>query len=223
MSTPVLVLGKSGSGKSYSIRTLDPKSTFLINVIGKELPFRGGVKNYTEMKDGKGNMFSVDDYKKIENTLSYIDSKRPEIKTIVIDDSQYLLVNEFMRRHSVSGKGNEVFSLYNDIGDHFWNLIWNSRLLRKDLIVIFLHHSETSDTGEVKAKSIGKMLDEKVDIPGMFSICLRVVTEGEEHFFETRNKGNTPAKTPPEMFASDHIPNDLNVVIEAITKYAKGE
>jgi len=192
-------------------------------VIGKELPWRGAAKSYTEMKDGKGNMFTTDDYKKIDATMSYIDQKRPEIKTIVIDDSQYLLVNEFMRRHSVSGKGNEVFALYNDIGDHFWNLIWSSRLLRKDLCVIFLHHSETNDIGEVKAKSIGKMLDEKVDIPGMFSICLRVVTEGEEHFFETRNKGNTPAKTPPEMFASDHIANDLNIVVEAITKYNKGE
>jgi len=223
VSTPILVIGKSGSGKSSSLKNLPPASTFLINVIGKELPFRGATKNFTEMKDGKGNKFTTDDYGKINATLTYIDSKRPEIKVVVIDDSQYLLVNEFMRKHSSHGKGNEIFALYNDIGDHFWKLIWDMRLLRQDLFVVLLHHTETGEGGEVKAKTIGKMLDEKVDIPGMFSICLHCVTSGEEHFFETTNKGNTPAKTPPDMFDAPRIPNDLNVVIEAITKYTKGE
>lgn len=223
MSHPILVLGKSGSGKSYSFKNLDPASTFLINVIGKELPFRGAVKNYTEIKDGKGNKFTTDDYAKIAANLNYIDAKRPEIKVVVIDDSQYLLVNEFMRKHSSHGKGNEIFALYNDIGDHFWKLIWDIRLLRNDLFVVLLHHIETTDTGEVKAKTIGKMLDEKVDIPGMFSICLLCVSDGEGHYFETANKGNTPAKTPPGMFADFRIVNDLNAVIEAIKNYNKGE
>jgi len=223
MSTPILILGKSGSGKSSALKDLPPASTFLINVIGKELPFRGGAKNYIEIKDGKGNKFTTDEYSRIEATLKYIDEKRPEIKVIVIDDSQYLIVNEFMRKHNSHGKGNEVFALYNDIGDHFWQLTWNIRLLRPDLFVVLLHHTQTDESGEVKAKTIGKILDDKVDIPGMFSIVFHCVTDGDGHFFETQNKGNTPAKTPPGMFDSPRIPNDLNAVIKAIINYNKGE
>lgn len=221
MSTPVLVLGKSGSGKSTSIRTLQPETTFLINIIGKDLPFKGGNKNYQEIKDKKGNRFTSDSYVHIEKALSYVDKERPEIKTIVIDDSQYLIVNEFMKRHSTSGKGSEVFNLYNEIADHFWNLIWTSKMLRNDLVVVFLHHSELSDSGDTKAKTIGKLLDDKVDICGMFTIVLNTYVDASGFWFETKNFGNTPAKTPIDMFTDGKIPNDLNLVVQSIHNYNK--
>jgi hypothetical protein len=218
MSTPILVLGKSGSGKSTSMRNLVPEETFLINVIGKQLPFKGGERKYQELKGTTGNRFTNDAYVAINKCIDYIDKDRPDIKNIVIDDSQYLIVNEFMRRHSLEGKGNDVFKLYNEIGDHFWNLVWKSRLLREDVTVFFLHHSERSDSGEAKAKTIGKILDEKVDICGMFTTVLFAHTDSEGHWFETNNNGLTPSKSPMGMFAGK-IENDLQIVLNSIKKF----
>jgi len=216
MSTPILILGKSGAGKSTSIRNLDPKETYLINVIGKTLPFKGGEKKYTETKGG--NRFTSDNYVNINKLLDHIETDRKDIKNIVIDDSQYLIVNEFMRRHSLEGKGNDVFKLYNEIGDHFWNLIWKSRMMREDITVFFLHHSERTDTGEAKAKTIGKILDEKVDICGMFTTVLFAYKDSEGCWFETNNNGLTPSKSPMGMFEGK-IDNDLQIVINALKKF----
>jgi len=216
MSTAVLVLGKSGSGKSCSVENLSPKRTVIVNVIGKELPFRNSFVPVTDMS---GNVFVSDDTTRIMSFLDHINSKRPEIKDIVIDDSQYIMVNHFMREHSTQGKGNGVFQLYNDIGDRFWNLINKAKSLRPDIIVYFLHHSEVTETGELKAKSIGKMLDEKVNIEGMFTICLLAVCESGEHFFYVKSTGNTPTKTPKGMFDTEKIVNDLSLVSNSIRNY----
>lgn len=226
MSYPILILGASGSGKSTAIKTLPPKETFLFNVCRKELPFRGSNKLYTEI-DSKsnptGNKLSTDDYESISKTLDYIDSKRPEIKYVVIDDSQYLIVNEFMKKHSTQGKGNGVFQLYNDIGDHFWELIWKSKMYRDDLFVFFLHHSETTESGTIKAKTIGKMLDEKIEVPGMFTIVFYARRDGDKNVFYTQNDGSHPAKTPDGMFLEEKINNDLLFVTQQIIPYYKGE
>jgi len=191
MSTPLLIAGTSGTGKSRSIVTLNPEETFIIAALAKDLPFKGWRTKYKPLtKDGTGNYLCTDDYVLIHKTLDFVDTKRPEIKTVVIDDSQYLMANEFMRRHSSTGGGNAVFQLYNEIGDHFWHLIMNMRLLRQDLIVILLHHSEITDLGNSKAKTIGKMLDDKIVIEGMFSIVLNTVMDNGKYFFETQNNGN---------------------------------
>jgi hypothetical protein len=221
MSIPILILAKSGGGKSSSIRNLPPKETFVFNVCKKELPFKGASKNYIEVsgENPTGNMLCTDDYDSITKTISYIDQKRTDTKYIVIDDSQYLIVNEFMKKHSTHGKGNDVFQLYNSIGDHFWQLLWNSKLYRKDLFIFFLHHSEESETGNIKAKSIGKMLDEKVDIPGMFSFVFYACRDGQKNVFYTQNDGTHPAKSPMGMFDDEKIDNDLFVVANKITKY----
>jgi hypothetical protein len=225
MAYPVLILAKSGGGKSSAIRNLNPKETFVFNVCKKQLPFKNASKMYTEIGENNpsGNMLSEDDYDLITKTIDYIDKKRTEIKTIVIDDSQYLIVNEFMRKHSTQGKGNDVFQLYNSIGDHFWNLLWSSRLYRKDLFIFFLHHAEETDTGNIKAKSIGKMLDEKVDIPGMFSFVFYACRDGQKNIFYTQNDGTHPAKTPMGMFSDEKIDNDLSIVVKAIKNYYEGE
>jgi len=220
MSTPVLINGSSGTGKSRSIVGLNPVETFIIASLAKDLPFRGWRKKYTKLNaEGQGNYLVTDDYVTIDKTLKYIDEKRPEIKTIIIDDSQYLMANEFMRRHSSVGGGNAVFTLYNEIGDHFWHLIMNARLLRQDLIVLFLHHSEIGEQGNVKAKTIGKMLDDKVVIEGMFSIVLNTAMDNGKYFFETQNSGNNTTKSPEGMFEEKRIPNDLQLVVQSIHKY----
>jgi hypothetical protein len=221
MSTSVLILAKSGGGKSSSIRNLPSKETFVFNVCKKELPFKGASKNYVEIseKNPSGNMLSSDDYDMVTKTIDYIDKKRPEIKYVVIDDSQYLIVNEFMKKHSTHGKGNDVFQLYNSIGDHFWKLLWNSKSYRNDMFVFFLHHSEESETGQIKAKSIGKMLDEKVDIPGMFSFVFYACRDGQKNIFYTQNDGTHPAKTPMGMFEDEKIDNDLLFVSKKIKSY----
>lgn len=223
MSEPVLILGKSGGGKSTGIRTLPPDKTFLFNVCGKELPFKGARKLYTPLVSGKGNMAITDDYDVIFKTIEWIEKNRPQTEYIVIDDSQYLLVNEFMKNHSSKGKGNDIFQLYNAIGDHFWNLLWKSKFLNLHATVFFLHHSETTETGEIKAKSIGKMLDEKVDIPGMFTCVFLAKRDGDKNYFFTQNDGTHPAKTPMGMFNDLKIDNDLLLVSETIKQYYKGE
>jgi len=223
VSYPVLILGLSGSGKSSSIRTLPPDKTFLFNVCGKELPFRESRSMYQMLIAGKGNMVNTDDYDVIEKTLQYLEKSRTEVKYIIIDDSQYLLVNEFMRKHSSQGKGNDVFSLYNQIGDHFWNLLWSTKFSKQNIFIFFLHHAEMTDTGFFKAKSIGKMLDDKVDIPGMFTFVLLAKRDGPDNYFLTQNDGTHPAKTPMGMFDSVKIPNDLFMVANTIENYYKGE
>jgi hypothetical protein len=219
MSTPILINGASGTGKSRSIVGLPSEETFIIASLAKDLPFKGWRKKYVPLSKSGGNYLVSDDYELIDKTLTYISDKRPEIKTVIIDDSQYLMANEFMRRHSKVGGGNAVFSLYNDIGDHFWHLIMNIRLLRQDLIVILLHHSEVTEMGYAKSKTIGKMLDDKIVIEGMFSIVLNTAVENGQYFFETQTSGFNTTKSPEGMFTEKRIPNDLNLVVQSIHSY----
>lgn len=223
MSEPVLVIAFSGGGKSTSIRTLPPEKTFLFNVCGKQLPFKGANKAYTPLTKDGGNMLVTDDYDKIHSTLRWIESEKKDIKYIVVDDSQYLLVNQFMRNHATKGKGNDIFQLYNDIGDKFWNLLWQAKFLRNDITVFFLHHAELTDMGTIKPKSIGKMLDEKVDIAGMFTCVLLARRDGEKNYFITQNDGTHPAKTPMGMFTDLKIENDLLLVANTIKNFYEGE
>lgn len=223
---PILVLGYSGSGKSTSIRKLNPEETFLINCLGKALPFKGGNKFYTELNKSNnpdGNMLTTDDYTIIKNAINYIDKERANITNIIIDDSQALIINEFMRRHSTQGKGKDVFQLYNEIADHFWNLIIDLKFLRNNLFIFFLHHSELNEAGRIEPKTIGKLLNEKVGIPSMFTIVLYAMRESEHNFFVTQNDGTSPAKSPEGMFNTIKIDNNLQLVRDAATLYYQGE
>lgn len=210
MARQILVYGLSGSGKSTSTRNLPKEETFIVNVNSKDLPFKGAEKFIT---------LKSDKYETINNQISKVDKEQPKIKYIVIDDSQYLIVNQFMNSHSTKGKGNAVFELYNDIGDSFWRLIHNNQYLRQDLTVIYLHHAEKHEDGFLKPKTIGKILDDKVDIAGMFTIVLYAKREGRENFFYTQNDGSHQAKTPMGMFDSEKIDNDIMEVCNKIKTY----
>jgi ABC-type oligopeptide transport system ATPase subunit len=225
MGQGILIIGESGSGKSTSIESLDPKSTFIINVANKGLPFKGWKKKYTIWsKDNvTGNMYDKATPLNIEACIRYVNEKRPEIKTIVIDDFQYMSSFEFFER--VDEKGYEKFT---QIGAHLARIARLPKDLREDLQVYFLTHAEESTDMEgkkkFKAKTIGKMVDEKLTLEGLFSIVLfgkvKKNKDGEiRYVFETQNNGENTCKSPRNMFPEFEIANDLDVVRKAIIDY----
>jgi len=223
MSYALVVMGESGSGKSTSLRTLDHKSTFVINVEGKPLPFKGWKKKYTQISrdnNPKGNYTSTDTAINIIKVLDFIDKKREDIKTVVIDDMQYIMANEYMRRAKEGG-----WDRFNDIGQNMWNVIQKAKSLRDDLVVVFLTHIETTDEGKVKIKTIGKMLDDKITLEGMFTIVLfsRYDESEGRYVFDTQTNGRTRAKSPFGMFGQRTIDNDMKFVIDSIVEYNEDE
>jgi hypothetical protein len=211
MATGILIIGESGSGKSTSVRNLDPKETYIVNVQGKPLPWKGSKEQYNSESK---NMIHCDNAQKIIGILQSISERAPHISTVVIDDFQYIMVNEFMRRASETG-----FKKFNDIAKGIWDIINLIPTLRSGLNIIFLSHIETSPNGKEKVKTVGKMLDEQVNIEGMFSIVLKCAVIGGEHKFTTQSNGMDTAKSPMGMFDSYEIPNDLKTVIECINNY----
>lgn len=204
MAYPILIIGRSGMGKSTSLRNLDPDKTALINVLGKPLPFRG-----------KFNQIVTTDYVKIMNAISK--TNRP---IVVIDDAGYLMTSAFMSGHASQGAGGALYSFYNTLGDNFWCLIEHIRSLPTNQRVYLIMHEDGNESYDIiKPKTIGKMLDEKVCIEGMFSICLRCVYSNGRHVFRTRTNGKDTAKTPLGMFEAEEIDNDLKVVDEKIKEF----
>lgn len=203
MGIPVLIIGKSGSGKSTSLRYFK-ENVALINVLGKPLPFKSKIPKVV-----------TDDYQQIMKQLC-----NTQFKSFVIDDAGYLITNHFMSKHSSVGGGNAVFSLYNDLGDYFWNLIqFVIKKLTADKIVYFIMHEDINDFGDIRPKTIGKLLDEKVCIEGMFTIVLRCVSENNVHKFITQAEAGAVSKSPMGMFETLEIDNDLKLVDDAIRDY----
>ena len=203
MAVPISIIGRSGAGKSASMRNCVGKDFALIDVLKKPLPFRGKIPSV-----------QTDDYNKIMKALAGCQQK-----SVVIDDAGYLITNQFMRGHSNAGKGNGVFSLYNDLGDRFWNLIQFIVSMPDDRIVYVIMHEHKGDSGDVKPKTIGKLLDEKVCEEGMFTIVLRCILDGEEHRFITQSANGAVSKSPMGMFPELEIDNDLFAVDNAIWEY----
>ena len=198
MGIPVLILGESGSGKSCSLRNFNENEVRIFNIAGKPLPFR---KHLPAVENAH--------YADIIKGL-----KLGKVKTYVIDDSQYLMAFEMFDRAKEMG-----YNKFTDIALNFRNLIdYIMRNTPKDYIVYFLHHTETTDTGKIKAKTSGKMLDNQITLEGLFSIVLLCKTDGKEHYFETQSDGFTTCKSPMEMF-DVKIDNDLKMVDTTIRNY----
>lgn len=203
MGVPVLIVGRSGTGKSTSMRTMDPATFGLINVIGKPLPFRGRVQSLV-----------TTDYRQIESALK----KSEKTNAFVIDDAGYLITDMFMTRHANAGSGNGVYALYNDIGDSFYSLLrFIVQELPPDRIVYLMMHEDSDDFGRPKVKTIGKLLDEKVTVEGMVSVVLRSYCEDGSYWFQTNGEGI--CKSPMGMFETERIPNNLKAVDDAIRDY----
>ncbi|KKI51790.1 AAA family ATPase [Christensenella hongkongensis] len=204
MGIPVMILGQSGSGKSASLRNFKEDEVGVVNVLGKPFPFRNKLKTLI-----------TTDYQEIIKTVYAC-----KAKSIVIDDAGYLITDQFMKGHSQGGSGNAVFALYNDIGDCFYNFIqFIIRRMPDDKIVYLLMHEEKNDFGDIKPKTIGKLLDEKVCLEGMFTIVLRAYGDGEKHIFLTASNGLDVCKTPIGMFDNREIENDLKAVDDRIREY----
>lgn len=205
MAIPVLIIGKSGSGKSRSMKNcVNNPDWNLIKVLKKPLPFKGKIPSC-----------STDDYEKVKRTLA-----GSKAKNIVIDDAGYLITNMFMRGHATSGVGNAIFGFYNKIGDSFWNLCnYITDCLPEEKIVYVIMHEEQSDLGDVRPKTIGKILDEKVCVEGLFTVVLRCVSENGKHMFVTQSADGAVSKSPEGMFDNLTIDNDLLIVEKAIREY----
>ena len=198
MGIPVLILGESGSGKSASLRNFEPEEISVFNVAGKPLPFRKKLPKV-----------STSSYQQIMGGL-----KASKKKSFAIDDSQYLLAFEMFDHAKESG-----YQKFTDMAVNFYSLVkFVIAQLPQDVIVYFLHHTDTTDSGKIKAKTIGKMLDEKLTLEGLFAIVLLCRTDGQRHYFETQSDGNTTAKSPMELFDRE-MDNDLKLVDQKIREY----
>jgi len=200
MAIPVLILGESGTGKSASLRNFKRGEIAVINVAGKPLPFRSDL-----------GMISTDQYPAIVRAL-----KGMQTPSAAVDDAQYLLANAFMRRSGEMG-----YQKFTDIAKDYWSLIAEtvSRDLPADRIVYFLSHLERDQNGFEKVKTIGKLLDEKITVEGLFTIVLKTHVEDGQYTFYTQNSGMDTVKSPIGMFAEMQIPNDLKAVDDAIREY----
>lgn len=202
MGQLVFILGRSGTGKSYSMRNFPPEKYAVINVQGKLLPFRGAAKVEAT---------AVDQSDKIVQALKIY---AKDYKVIVVDDYQYVMANEFMRRSTERG-----FDKFTDIGRHAWDIANAVRELPDDIIVYVMCHTDRDDEGNEKIKTIGKLLDEKICLEGMSTIVLKTnVTDGVYSFL-TQNNGRDTTKSPHGMFPSYAIENDLYYVDQKIRNY----
>ena len=224
MAELIAIVGASGSGKSTSIRTLDPKTTFIINVASKPLPFKGWKSNYTNFnkENPEGNFKATSDVDTINQLLQYINTKRTEIKTIVIDDAQYIMSFEAMDRAREKG-----FDKFTEIAQKFYSILKKAISMRDDLHIVVSCHAENVgdvNTPYYKIKTVGNMIDNLITVEGLFTYVLFTDIERNDdnqvtYSFITRSDGTNTAKSPLDCFDSVKIPNDLQFVIDKIDEF----
>lgn len=220
MSNAILILGESGSGKSTSLRNLDPKETMIINVIGKPLPFRGAKSKYTSLSpDGStGNYYATDDTNSIKRVIKLIDTKRLDIKNLVIDDFGYTITNSFMRKANQRG-----YDRFIEIAKDMFDILDIISSLRDDLYCFVMMHTETDNQGRSKPKTVGRMIDQYICIEGKFTTVLNATVSDGKYLFATNYDGQNMAKSPLGLFETFYIDNDLQVVRDKMQDYFNEE
>lgn len=211
MGIPVLIIGESGNGKSTSLRNLNPDDCILIQAVKKPLPFKSSWKAWDD-KELKGSVIVNDSSAVICKAIRYF----PTIgkKIIIIDDWNLVMTNEYMRRSEEKG-----FQKFGDIGRHAWDLLNAATSANDDVRIYFLGHTEQNELGQVKAKTIGKMIDQTFPVESFFSIVLRACNSDGKYFFCTKNSGFDTCKSPIGLFEHEHIDNDLKFVDDGIKSY----
>lgn len=223
MANVVMLLGKSGTGKSTSIKTLNPEETVIINVLGKKLPFKGSSTIYNTEKK---NLFRIDDYQQMINLLQACNNQ-PHIKNIILDDCIYVMRKEYFKRAKETGYGK-----YTELAQHFQQIISTCEQMRDDINVFLILHSEDiqSDKTTVgyKVSTIGQLLDNQYNpievVPMVLYSTIKFDDKGKPSygFYTHATMEGTvqiPAKTPDEMFSEDFIPNDLGAIVKAMNEY----
>lgn len=210
MSTATMILGESGTGKTASLRNFKAADTLLIQAVKKPLPFRSpDWTRFDKEAAPAGNIFATDNSQTICALM-----QKTKRTVIVIDDFQYLLAFEYMRRSDEKG-----YEKFVDIGRHAWDVLMMAHQLPDHVRVYVLAHTQSDDFGRTRAKTIGKLLDEKITVEGLFSIVLRTRVQDGEYLFTTKNNGADTVKSPIGLFDADAIPNDLAAVDAAIVDY----
>ena len=224
MGNVVMILGRSGTGKSTAIKTLDTKETVVINVLKKRLPFKGSGSLYN--KENK-NLFNVDDYASINSFIESINKNAGYVKNIVVDDLTYVMRKEYFKSAKVTG-----FTKFVDMGAHFQSIIQTAENTREDLNVFLVMHCEEIISDNVivgfKPSTIGKMIDSTYNPVEVVPMVLFSSVKYDENkkpiygFYTHRcMEGNTeiPAKSPDGMFDVDFVPNDLGLIVKAMNEY----
>lgn len=210
MATIIFILGESGTGKSRSIKNLPSDKTMVINVDSKLLPFKPGKDWTVYSKDNaNGNIYCSDN---VDNIIKVIQNSKREI--IVIDDFQYLMQNEYMKRCKETG-----FNKFVDISDMIGRVLQACKDADQNKRIYILSHTEETQGGKVKIKTVGKAVDQYITPEGKATIVLRTHKTNGVYEFSTQNDGNDTCKSPEDMFDSERIPNDLNLVDTAILNY----
>jgi hypothetical protein len=214
------IVGATGTGKSTSIKHLNPEETYIINVAKKELPFKGSEKLYNVEKK---NYKEVDDANEISRLLKTISDKAPHIKNIIIEDSNYIM------GFNIVAKATEVgFTKFSVMARDMVDLFRTARQLRDDITVFYLTHpEEIMDGGDVigyKIKTAGKLIDNQVLLEGLLTVCLYTNVEETKdgsatYSFVTNRYKKMPAKSPAGMFNDVKIPNDLQLVVNTLNEY----
>jgi len=211
MGVSVMVLGQSGTGKSSSLRDLDPETTIVVQAVKKPLPFKSDWK-YWDSSKNVGQIITSDNSEFICKII--LNSHKHGKKQIIIDDFQYVMANEFMRRSAERG-----YDKFTEISKHAWDIAMATQDAPEDVTIYILSHTEMGEGGQTKIKTIGKMLDEKITLEGLFSIVLKTHVEDGQYKFSTQNSGFDTVKTPMGMFEQPMIPNNLNSVDKTIREY----
>lgn len=213
MSKVICVAGESGSGKTTSMRNLDPSSTFYFDCDKKGLSWKGWKKQYNSANK---NYKAISDAKYIESALRGISEKSPQIKVSVIDTLNGIMIDDEFNRAKEKG-----YDKWQDLATSVWNLVSMANTLRDDLTVIFTAHTQTErdDSGFTftRIKTSGKKLD-KIVLESKFTTVLISKAVGGKYIFET-HANNSTAKTPLGAFDQDEIPNDIVEVIKALEEY----
>ena len=201
MGVAVLVLGESGSGKSASMRNFKQSDVSVLNVASKPFPFKNvnGIKKADKATYGmiKGAVSSG-------RTLSY-----------VIDDAQYLMAFESFEKANETGYGK-----FTTMAKNYQEMLrYIQEDTSPDTIVYVLQHIDTNEDGKIKAKTLGKMLDQQLTVEGLFTIVLLCEASEKGHYFITQSDGTNPCKSPMGMFDDVKIANDIKRVDDIIREY----
>lgn len=209
MSYATLVLGESGTGKTCSLRNLDPKNTLLIQPVRKSLPFRSA--GWKEIKaKGDGNNILV-----CSNPQAIINCMHASpFDVIVVDDWQYILASMYMAARNVKG-----FDKFTEIGGAGFDIAKAASELGENKRVYVLAHTTSDEFGNTRIKTLGKLLDDKIVVEGMFTTVLRTHVENGRYLFSTQNSGSDTVKSPMGMFSEQYIENDLAAIDRVICDY----